>query len=178
MQYWFFEKSCVGARVEEKESDSDGSTASSVGAQRAWPMQVYPRSVQWDQDPLDDSDSDEEYGYRRMPFLPQHIHNDTVGRSALQGLVPEQEKNKNTNTSKKYRRPCKGKRLQFRKMIDELKERVQQEQEHFDVESIQLASDIAIRDDTLAKIKTMIAKYREQVLANVDVPDLDAKPQK
>jgi len=63
-------------------------------------------------------------------------------------------------------------------MIDELKGRVQQEQEHFDVESIQLAGDIAIRDDTLAKIKTMIAKYREQVLANVDMPDLDAKPLK
>jgi len=88
----------------------------------------------------------------------------------LQGLVPP------TTTSKKHRRPCKGKRLRFHKMIDELKERVRQEQENFDVESIQLASHITIHDNTLAKIKTMMAKYREQVLANVDVPGLDAKP--
>jgi len=132
--------------------------------------------VQWEQDPLDDSDSDEEYGYRRMPFLPQHIQHNTVGGPALKELVPKQEKNKNTNTSKRHRRPCKCKRLQFRKMIDDLKARVQQEQEDFDVESIQLASNLAIHDDTLAKLKTMMARYREQVLAKVDVPDLDANP--
>jgi len=136
-------------------------------------MKVYTLSMKWELDPLEDSDSDAESEYCRRPLLTPQLRHGTFSGFASQGLAPQQE---NAIAKKPKKRPSKGKRLMFHKMIDELKERVRQEKENFDVESIQLASNIAIHDDTLAKIKTMMAKYREQVLENVDVPDLDAKP--
>jgi len=75
---------------------------------------------------------------------------------------------------KKHLRPCKGKRLRFRKLIDNLKVKVRQELENFDVDDITLPMSIANDPKTVARVKSMMGNYRDQVLAGIAVPDLDA----
>jgi len=76
---------------------------------------------------------------------------------------------------KKHTRPCKEKRERFRKVIDHLKVKVRQERENFDVDHIPLPKGLATDSKAVARVKSMMGHYRDQVLAGVDVPDLDAQ---
>jgi len=76
--------------------------------------------------------------------------------------------------SLKRGRPCKVQRRKFRKLIDRLKDQVHAELEGFDAEVIQFPGLVAKDARTVARVKTMMARYQAQVIKG-EVPDLDAK---
>jgi len=92
------------------------------------------------------------------------------------GLPAQQRDDLDVEPSpKKHKRPCKGKRLRFRQLIDDLKIKVRQELENFNVDDIALPKIMADDPKAVARVKSMMGNYRDQVLAGVQVPDLDAK---
>jgi len=56
-----------------------------------------------------------------------------------------------------------------------LKVKVRQERENFDVDHMPLPQGVANDPRAVARVKFMMGRYRDQVLAGVEVPDLDAK---
>jgi len=74
---------------------------------------------------------------------------------------------------KKHWRPCKGRRERFRKVIDDLKDKVRNELGEFDVDNISLPDHMADAK-TVVRVKCMMERYKHQVLQGV-VPDLDVK---
>jgi len=170
--------------------DSDGSTRSSLSSIHQQFLQSYKNGVysveeKWDQDSNDTSDND------TKTLTPLFIYGGSIpGSVFLSASSPTflQFEDEDPSFSlqqtealevqpgqRKHLRPCKGKRERFRKVIDHLKEKVRQELGSFDVDHIPLPKCMANDPKTVDRVKSMMVHYRDQVLAGVEVPDLDAK---
>jgi len=172
-------------KVSDSGLDSDCSTASSftgLHKQHTHKYKGFSAEEQWHQDSMDVPDV---CSNTRCPIF---IHGGEVPGSVFLSLSSSTSEQLRAGFSaqqpddldmqpvpKKHLRPCKGKRLRFRKLIDHLKDKVRRELEHFDVEDIPLPSCMANDPKTVARVKAMMSNYRDQVLAGVEVPDLDAK---
>jgi len=165
---------------------SDCSTSSSLGSRSQ--QTLHRREVQaeveeqWDQDSMDTSDVG---ANTSGPFF---IHGGAVLGSVFLSLSPPTSVQYRAGlpaqhpddldvvpSPKKHKRPSKEKRLRFQQLVDDLKVRVRQELENFNVDDIPLPKCLADDPKTVAHMKSMMGNYRDQILAGVEVPDLDAK---
>jgi len=142
----------------ESKSSQDSNGASDIDTDTTTPLFIYGGLVPGSVFLSVSSPSFLQYA-NQWPYFPEQQPQD---------LYVQQEQ-------KKHTRPCKEKRERFRKVIDHLKVKVRQERENFDVDHMPLPQGVANDPRAVARVKFLMGRYRDQVLAGVEVPDLDAK---
>jgi len=142
----------------ESKSDPDSNGASDIDTDTTTPLFIYGGLVPGSVFLSVSSPSFLQYA-NLCPYFPQQQAQDFEVQAV----------------QKKHTRPCKEKRERFRKVIDHLKVKVRQERENFDVDHIPLPQGLANDPKAVARVKFMMGHYRDQVLAGVEVPDLDSR---